>query len=224
MKKENKKIITLKAVLITIIVLLILVVVNLLLILRNDVDNSMIDEFSQSIKYGKVDREAQAALEIERAWESARTKYLEDWVVDTSKKIDDYVTKAKLDTYLKDNGYLGHLEGEPKFDENEKAYEVNYRTNEPNELYTFLVSEDGKVEKKTGVILDKAVLSLEPTETATLNAQLVELEGPIIWESKNTEVATVSNGVVTAIASGETIIEAICGEKSATCEVIVVSK
>lgn len=43
----------------------------------------------------------------------------------------------------------------------------------------------------------------------------------VTWETSNTEVATVANGVVTAVAKGEATITAKAGEKSATCKVTV---
>lgn len=41
------------------------------------------------------------------------------------------------------------------------------------------------------------------------------------WESDNTNIATVNNGVVTPVASGNCMITARCGNQTATCSVIV---
>ena len=77
--------------------------------------------------------------------------------------------------------------------------------------------------------LDKAEISLEATETATLVASVLpELttNKSVVWTSSNEAVATVdANGVVTAIAVGEAIITATTTDGtnlSATCKVTVV--
>ena len=43
----------------------------------------------------------------------------------------------------------------------------------------------------------------------------------IVWASSNPDVATVENGIVTAVFNGDTTITAICGDFSATCSVSV---
>ena len=76
----------------------------------------------------------------------------------------------------------------------------------------------------TGVTLDKTELSLTEGESATLTAT-VEPENAtdkaIVWTSSDNAVATVENGVVTAVKAGTAIITAACGSAKAECTVTV---
>jgi len=78
-----------------------------------------------------------------------------------------------------------------------------------------------KVEVES-VTLDKSVVTIAVGETATLTAT-VNPEGAAVvtWESENPAVATVNDGVVTAVAEGTSLIVAKAGEKKATCFVTV---
>ena len=77
----------------------------------------------------------------------------------------------------------------------------------------------------TGVALDKTEATLtEVGATVTLVATVSPdnaTNKTVTWESSNTEVATVVDGVVTAVANGKATITAKAGEKTATCEVTV---
>lgn len=78
----------------------------------------------------------------------------------------------------------------------------------------------------TGVILDKTSYEItegeEFTLTATINPENATNKN-VSWSSSNTNIATVSNGTVIALAPGQTTITAITedGGRTATCEVIV---
>ena len=76
----------------------------------------------------------------------------------------------------------------------------------------------------TGVTLDKTTLSLTEGESATLTAT-VEPENAtdkaIVWTSSDNAVATVENGVVTAVKAGTSTITAACGSAKAECTVTV---
>ena len=76
----------------------------------------------------------------------------------------------------------------------------------------------------TGVTLDKTTLSLTEGESATLTAT-VEPENAtdkaIVWASSDNAVATVENGVVTAVKAGTATITAACGSAKAECTVTV---
>ncbi len=69
--------------------------------------------------------------------------------------------------------------------------------------------------------LDKASLDLHVGETGNLVATVTPEGTAVTWESSNEEVATVANGVVTAVAAGQATITAKAGDKTATCEVNV---
>lgn len=68
------------------------------------------------------------------------------------------------------------------------------------------------------VTLNKSSTTIVVGGTETLVATA---SGAVSWSSNNTSVATVSNGIVSAIASGTATITATCGTKSATCTVVV---
>lgn len=74
------------------------------------------------------------------------------------------------------------------------------------------------------VTLNKTEITLEAGTTETLTATVLPenaTDKTVTWETSNAEVATVANGVVTAVAKGEATITAKAGEKSATCKVTV---
>lgn len=80
----------------------------------------------------------------------------------------------------------------------------------------------------TGVTLDKSALSLDlkNNKTATLTATVAPdnaTDKTVTWSSSAPAVATVENGVVTAVSEGKATITATAGDKSASCEVTVVN-
>ena len=77
----------------------------------------------------------------------------------------------------------------------------------------------------TSVNLDKTEISLYAGETETLQATVLPTytddDKTVTWTSSNDKVATVSDGVVTAVAEGEATVTAAAGGKTATCKVTV---
>lgn len=78
----------------------------------------------------------------------------------------------------------------------------------------------------TGVTLNKTTLRLVVDGEETLEATVAPTNATdkdVTWVSSNTEVATVENGVVTAVAEGEATITVttVDGNKTATCTVTV---
>lgn len=75
----------------------------------------------------------------------------------------------------------------------------------------------------TGISLEQTELIFTDTNTQTLVATVTpsNTTQPIAWSTNNSSIATVTNGVVTPISSGNCIITARCGEQSATCTVVV---
>ena len=74
------------------------------------------------------------------------------------------------------------------------------------------------------ITLNKPQLSLVKGATETLTATVLPTtatDKAVTWESSDTAVATVENGVVTAVAAGNATITAKAGEKTATCAVTV---
>ena len=89
------------------------------------------------------------------------------------------------------------------------------------------VPQSGVVYKVTEVKLDKDSLSLEVGESHTLTATITPsnaTDQDVAWSSNNESVATVENGVVTAVGVGSTTITATAADGSgekATCAVTV---
>lgn len=75
----------------------------------------------------------------------------------------------------------------------------------------------------TGITLDKGTLTIARGETATLTATVepTDTTDKVVWSSKDDNIATVKDGVVTAVGQGETTITATCGNQTASCKVIV---
>lgn len=75
----------------------------------------------------------------------------------------------------------------------------------------------------TGVTLSQTSVSLEKGEKVTLNAAVTpdDSTDSVVWISSNTAVATVSDGVITAVGSGSATISARAGSRSASCAVTV---
>ena len=78
----------------------------------------------------------------------------------------------------------------------------------------------------TSVTLNKTSASVKTGETVTLTATVKTddaTDKTVTWSTSDATVATVSNGVVTAKKVGTATITAKAGDKSATCEITVVS-
>lgn len=78
----------------------------------------------------------------------------------------------------------------------------------------------------SGVSLNKTATTLDINDTETLTATVAPANATnknLSWSSSNTDVATVSNGVVTAVAAGSATITVTTedGSKTATCAVTV---
>ena len=74
------------------------------------------------------------------------------------------------------------------------------------------------------VTLSSTELSLKVGETETLTATVLPedaTEKTVTWSSSEAAVVSVEDGAVTALAEGEAVITAACGEVSAVCSVTV---
>lgn len=92
----------------------------------------------------------------------------------------------------------------------------------PFEIYCKAGSEEAA---SPYVILDRHTINIEEDGTYTLHASLYPLDASVEWESGDTSVATVDNGVVTGEGDGNTIITVTITKDgvsySDTCTVIV---
>lgn len=73
------------------------------------------------------------------------------------------------------------------------------------------------------VTLSETILEIEEYEQATLVATVTGTNETVVWESTESSIATVDNGIVTALKVGSTTITASVGEKQASCSVNVVA-
>lgn len=76
----------------------------------------------------------------------------------------------------------------------------------------------------TGIILDRTSVELTEGETTTLVATVAPDDATVkmvAWSTSDEAIATVDNGVVTAVAAGTATITAKAGDKKATCTVTV---
>ena len=91
--------------------------------------------------------------------------------------------------------------------------------------YVILEAQGGDDEQveATAIALNKTTASLEQYREELLVATLTPAEATtqIVWTSSNEEIATVTDGLVKAIAIGEATITAKAGELTATCVVTV---
>ena len=95
-----------------------------------------------------------------------------------------------------------------------------YQKREPWNTFFYIVEMDF-----TGISLSHTNLVLTEGNSFTLAAIITpsdSTDNPVItWTTSNSAVATVENGVVTAVAPGTTTITARAGNYSANCEIIV---
>lgn len=74
-----------------------------------------------------------------------------------------------------------------------------------------------------GIILDRSELVFDSFEPIQLNAVVTPINTTenIVWESSDTNVATVSQGLVTPLNTGECTITTRCGSYSTSCKITV---
>lgn len=77
-------------------------------------------------------------------------------------------------------------------------------------------------ESKASITLNPTVLQLHVGEIGIIEAEAGDMT--VNWVSDNTSIATVTAGVVTAVAEGEAVITATAGDASAECSVFVTGK
>ena len=106
---------------------------------------------------------------------------------------------------------------------------ITVTTEDGGKTATCRVMVNEKIYPVDGLSLNKSIAVLYEGETLTLTATITPSNATnknVIWSSNNTSVATVANGVVTALNAGTAIITATTedGGKAATCEIIVKTK
>ena len=156
-------------------------------------------------------------------------RYQPDDVGDVIYKHTLYIYSEYADALIEINGKANYLKAglnriemeytsaAPK---NGNPYQIKFK--EKGEFYVIPVFEEvSRVEK---MILSNEFVTLNTTtnNSVTLTATVPGQTSPVIeWVSSNPAVATIENGVVTAVGEGSTMITAICGNMSATCLITV---
>lgn len=121
---------------------------------------------------------------------------------------------VEADTVTSFEGNFGNV---VKIETEKRAFIFNIK------LYVKVI-ETGEDVPVESVTLNHTELSMVTGETVTLVASVSPItatDKTVVWESNNPEVATVEDGVVTAVAAGNATITATAGGKSATCSVVV---
>lgn len=204
---KNKKGITLIALVVTIIVLLILAAVSISAVVG---DNGIATKAKKSSEKTDVatDQEFLTLAVQEYSFKEYDSRGLESY--------DDLTSYILSQEWCKSAVY----------DETSKSIIVIMNNCE----HEYVVYKDGKVESTTGISLNKKILNLElkegTTVTAELTATLKDITGTINWTNSNENIATISSATgevitVTAIAEGQTMITASCGEYKFECTVNV---
>lgn len=81
-----------------------------------------------------------------------------------------------------------------------------------------------EVVEVTAVTLNQTAVTIEAGKSVTLKAVVMPenaTDKKVVWTSSNPSVASVKDGVITAVAAGQAVIKALAGSKSALCEVTV---
>lgn len=101
---------------------------------------------------------------------------------------------------------------------------ITVRNTFTNEKINIKVTVIHKTIPVSNVTLSKSLLNMEVGDTEVLSATIYPSnadDNNISWTSSDTSVATVNNGVISAIAPGSTIVTATVGSKSTSCTVVV---
>ena len=106
-----------------------------------------------------------------------------------------------------------------------KEGETKVKPLSPSSGFNVTVTEAPTVEL-TGVTVAPTKVNLGIGDTIQLSAvkEPVNAVGELKWKSSDDTIATVENGTVTAKKQGEATITVSCGDKSATCTVLVAHK
>jgi len=105
-----------------------------------------------------------------------------------------------------------------------KSGEVTITAKSGEQTATCQVTVKAKVIPVTGITLDKSTAELTEGETITLVATVAPdnaTDKTVTWTTSDETVATVKDGIVTTLKSGEVTITAKAGEQTATCQVTV---
>ncbi len=82
---------------------------------------------------------------------------------------------------------------------------------------------DPSAENPPRVVLDRTTAEMDVWDTLQLNASVENTDDPVQWETSDGTIASVENGLVTALAEGSATITASAGGASDSCNITVVN-
>ena len=90
-------------------------------------------------------------------------------------------------------------------------------------LFCFVGCNVDEPKDEVSIALSRSAIEIEKYGQTELSATVENSDDNVRWVSNNTEVATVENGIVTALSEGTAVVTANVGDVSAQCIVTVVS-
>ena len=196
-------------------------------------ETTPVEEVTGDVKLEPTDKVAIANSYLEVANTNEDGKILAGEQDITLSVADGYVLSGDLNVTIDGNSTdtIKLRKAEPSQAKNPELTYSNVYTGtytfEANKAYTFdwKVAEDvPPVVEVESITLNKTELTLEIGGSETLSATVLPetaTDKTVTWESSNKEVATVENGVVTAVGAGRATITAKAGDQTATCVVTV---
>ena len=107
------------------------------------------------------------------------------------------------------------------------SYKAHFSMNAQDTVPAEIYIKHGSETPVPSILLDKHTIELAEEETYSFRVSKVPSDQSVTWTSDNTSVATVSDGVVTAVGEGNTIIKAAITVDGVTyddtCTVIVIA-
>lgn len=175
---------------------------------------------------GKAADSAKVGKEIQQLTKELENVVVTDGSITTEKIANEAITIDKLDPNISNM-----LNGDKGLTAEQKRYIIMLFKNavfSENMVDTVTALEDSfNTIPATGIKLNPATIkfaSIGDTQKITATLTPDTATSSIIWESNNTDVVTVQNGVATAVNDGMAVITATSGSATAKCNVTVNTK
>lgn len=148
--------------------------------------------------------------------ENGYSQIAPSWGAGTVVEVQAFQRENDSTPYLRGNFVIASLE-ETSPAQDDATYSISLENDGEPLIYP------GKT--SPGIVLNTSAATVKVGETVTLSAYVVPLGSTVTWTSGTTSKATVSNGVVTGVAAGNSVITAkitVDGvDYTATCTVTV---
>lgn len=156
-------------------------------------------------------------------------RYQPDDVGDVIYKNTTYIYSSVDDALIQINGKdhvlkagLNRIELEFTSSAPKNGNPYQFKWKAMGQFYIIPVFEEISRIEKMLLSAESIVLNAATNKSFMLTATVPGQDSPVIeWVSSNENVATVSDGVITAVGEGSSMITAVCGNFSATCLVTV---